>query len=225
MGLLARKLIANDASAPDLTYAYASITAITTDATSYTFTAAGVGTAGSNRTLIIAVANANLSGSSTPSISDLTVNGASAGSPIYQRAAGTNAVFVTFYAYQLTSGTTADIVATFSETATRCGIAVYAVYDLQSTTPKDSAEDLSSPCALALDITPGDLILAAAYGTTGSTTEQWSWTNATEDAELDLEGSARPFSVASYLSATTATRTVTASLTGGSTCAVGIVLR
>jgi hypothetical protein len=131
---------------------------------------------------------------------------------------------VSFYALAVPSGTTADIVVSFSQNMTRCAIAVYAVYNLQGLTPVATGEDLTLPCSFGLAVTAGDLIIAGAYSTNTST-DSWTWTNVTEDNEIKAEAGGRPTSAASLLTTVTETRTVTASASGGSVCAAAIALR
>jgi hypothetical protein len=219
MRTLARKLLDEPT---DLTYAFASLNTDPADAASYTFTGVAIGAAGFNRTLIIVTAHQGAAGGNTET--DLKVNGVSVGAPIFTAGSG-GTQYVTFYAHKLAEGTTADFELTLSATATRCLLGVYAVYDLISTTPRDTGQAIASPYNMNADIQPGHLILAAGYCTSSNTGHRWSWTNATEDGEIAGELGARWTSLASHLASTTGTRTVTPAVSGGTNCAALIVLR
>jgi hypothetical protein len=85
------------------------------------------------------------------------------------------------------TGTTATVAFTTSGTAIRAGVSVWAVYDLTSTTPTDTAVGTGDPISLNVDTTVGALVFAAAMGASAASTTTAIWTGLTENADTTVE--------------------------------------
>lgn len=195
-------------------YTYQSVYADANNLTTYTFTGVSIGTAAASRLVVVAFGWRRSTGTFT--LNSLTIGGNAA--TLYVNNANTATIAgVAFGGLVVTSGTTADVVATLSGTAGLTGLGVWAVYNLTNTgSVVASSTDTAAPLNFTA-LTPqlGDVFLGAAYSNTASTSTLWDWTNLTEDGEIQTEASASPFSVASWQANNTSSLTVTAALTGG----------
>jgi hypothetical protein len=112
---------------------YADNTFSASNLTTYGFTGRSIGPADSTRIVIVGVA---ARAGSTFNVSSVSIAGAAA--TLIARTIG-NDDAAAIYARALASGTTADISVTFSTSAVRCGIGVWAMYNKSSTTPHASS--------------------------------------------------------------------------------------
>ena len=179
----------------------------TTDASSYTFASSDIGTA-TDRSLVVVAIHYRSS-----SISSVTIGGVTA-TQIRTVGAGLNTAI--FSASGVT-GTTADVVVTLSGTASRCLVAVYALYNLRSTTPVDSDITFTlSGSSLSRTVdTQADGVIVAAASATGSG-RTFTWTGATENYDTVIE-TADSYSGASTLTTSNTTTTVSFTIAGGGT--------
>lgn len=110
-----------------------------TGASSYNFTSQPIGTAQSDRYVIVGIGWSNLG----PSISAVTIGGVSA--TVVATAANANGSSAMYIAL-VPTGTTATVAITFSSTTNLgCGIAVWSATGLVSATPVSSGNSSASP--------------------------------------------------------------------------------
>lgn len=154
-----------------------------TSTTTYTFTSTDIGTAASDRIVFIAVSG---SGGTNLSLNSVTIGGVSA--------TLINTGFLSFgtigCAYlNVTSGTTATVVVTYSGTRARCSIDVYTVYG-SSGTPSDTALTLQAATATTIsnnvDI-PTNSVCIYSYAAGGGYLAS-SFSSATEDYDGVIGG-------------------------------------
>lgn len=184
----------------------------TADASSYTFSAVGIGTASSDRTVIVA-AFARNSGS-TASISSVTVGGLSAtqqSSANYNVAGGSSVCGL--YTIPYPTGTTDDVVVTLPGTYARAGVAVYAVYGLVSVTPSATASATNATTLnLNTNVTAGSVCIGAVYtNPNGSAT----WTGLTEDLDILIESANGLTTASALLSSAETPRTISCAIASG----------
>lgn len=191
------------------TISYRTNTSDSVDRSVYTFPGLDIGTAGTNRHVVVGV----VSSGTSPSISGITIGGASATAMIEQ--AETN-LKIGLWIAQVSSGATGDVVVTHTGTMLRCGVIVWAVYDLLSATPTATASDSAPPLSQSLTISAGGVGIGLADGYQNGSTASWTWTGLTEDADTDFSEGANhdAMSGASLASSAGTTITVTASKTG-----------
>tara|TARA_R110002126_G_scaffold55235_1_gene148676 strand:+ start:247 stop:1356 length:1110 start_codon:yes stop_codon:yes gene_type:complete len=145
----------------------------------YTFSSQALGTAASDR--LIVVSSDNYDGTT----SGITVAGVAATAVI--QASGTNSRAGLWQA-AVPSGTTGDIVVTLGAGNDRLGIGVWAIYGAANSSANDTAtdEDSSDPLTVSMDCPAnGVMICAAAAHTTG--TKGYSWTNLTENFDAVIK--------------------------------------
>lgn len=185
------------AATPTLTYV--TTTENDTSLTTYTFTAVNTGTADATRKTIVAISGGD---SATDfSIASVTVGGAAATEVIDSANTGST-VQTAIYIIDNPSGTTANIVVTLSEAGNGCGIAVWAAYDLSSSTATDTATQFQSTAAnivLSLDISAGGV--AVGIASTMDNASTGTWTGLTERAEEIVGADDHMFSPADTTSA------------------------
>ena len=152
--------------------------------TAQTFTVSGatLGDAASNRTIVVAAGGA-LNNSGTRSISSLTVGGSSATFIARKNSGGGNTM--EFWSVALSSGTSGDIVATFSggnNNMNVVGIAWWRVLDVGQaiSTDGDTGSGWSTQAVTTIGQT-GDVALYALFDS-GSITN-FNWSDATERAD------------------------------------------
>lgn len=124
-------------------------------------------------------------------------------------------------------GTNADVSVNFPASATACEVATYAVSKIRSTTPTDTATDTGSAnLSLDCNVQGGGIIIGVAmYRTTVIFTDGSSWSGLTKDDGDTLEATSE-ITFASDAFADPATpQTITASMTGSSSCGASASFR
>lgn len=149
---------------------------------SYTDSGASLGAADANRWIVV-VATGRGGGNA---VSSITV----AGNSCTLITDSLNSIGIGFV--QVPTGTTGDIVVTFSGAMSNCTFGYYRVVTTETLTSFDIASgDLSSSSdpSASLDVPDGGAIFAVALKESGSSSDDASgtWTGATEDAETETE--------------------------------------
>lgn len=168
-------------------------TAVSTNAanqTTYTFSGLSVGAAADDRVVVLLIAGRR--GSATPAtVSSCTVAGSSATSAVSNsHTVSTTSETVSIQYVELPSGTTGDVVVTWSNSLTGCGVRVFALYGATATpTATSSADGTGSPMAASTTIATqqGAATLAVA-GVLESAAVNYSWAgDLTELDEQDID--------------------------------------
>lgn len=141
---------------------FQALTSLTTDLTTYTFTGAALGTADSTRRIVAVVTGAN----ANRTISSATIGGVAASIAV-QVTGGTNITSGIIIA-DVPTGTTGDVVVTWSAAQVRCSVAVFAVYNLLSSTAVATASDTAATSSLNVNIQTGDILIVGGCGNAGS---------------------------------------------------------
>jgi hypothetical protein len=194
-------------SAAVVTYTYNTFDFSNANTTTFTFTGKSIGTAASNRKVVVCVGG----NADARTVSTLTVGGNSASLVKRQtNADGTSEI----WAVNVSSGTTADIVVTFSGAENTCGIGVYSLYGAAASAYA-TASSTANPLSTTIDVPAGGVCIGTAQQYGGSQT--WSWSGLTENWDSTMGGS-RPFGGASASFANAVTgQTVTATPSGSPT--------
>lgn len=157
------------------TVSYRTSTSSNTNGTSFTFSSQDIGTAAADRRVVVCITSA---GSGAPSLSSLTVGGVTATTLRLFQATGRSCSFLIA---SVPTGTTGDVVATYSSTQDRCGIGIWATYGVLSATPIDSQVVTASSSSVSipsLTTIRSGLAFAGNLATTNNPTHSWS--NVTE---------------------------------------------
>lgn len=201
--------IIDDDSAATLTVDWTYGTTINGGGTPKTYSAVAIGTAASDRMVVVGVKGDGGGGQPT----GVTIGG-SAATKIVEANDGTQ--FASLWARMVSSGTTADIVVTWSSAPSRQGISVYAVYGESGVTAYDTASSVANPPSTnALTIPANGVGIALAVG--GGATN-WTWVGLTEDYDANSSGMAN--SSASLASSSATTPTITATPNSGTSNAL-----
>lgn len=150
-----------------------------------TFTGISIGAAAADR-LVVVIAGTTRSFATGPNITGITINGSAA--TIHQHilndaGGGNYCLTLAIASLAVPSGATANVVVTKSAVASgECDLHVYALYDLTSNTPHDSAQSgtVGSNPALTLDIPANGVLIAGYIGAQGTPADV-VWTGADED--------------------------------------------
>jgi hypothetical protein len=191
-------------STAPVTYTYNTFDFSNANTTAFTFTSKSIGTAAANRKVVIVVGgNADLR-----TVSTLTVGGISASLvKRQQNADGTSEIWQA----DVPTGTTANVVVTWSGPQNTCGIGSYSLYGAAAAASA-TASNTSNPLSTTINIPAGGVCIGTVQQYGGSQT--WSWSGLTEDFDSTMGGS-RPFSGASTASSGGVTgQTVTATPSG-----------
>jgi hypothetical protein len=154
--------------------------------TTYTFSSKSLGTATSNRRIVVACSWRE-GALSNVGLSSITVGGVTCTVPGGTRIE-TSTVGIAMGIATVPSGTTGSIVVTFDKQAGRVGVGWWSLYDVQSTTPVGTVENSDTGSSLALGSLSTDNNGVALFAATGANgTRTFSWTNPTErwDAIID----------------------------------------
>lgn len=196
---------------------FASSATLTNNATTYTFTAAGIGTASSDR-LVVVSASGNASSDPNSNVSSLTIGG-NAATIVDQITTTGGGMVCALYYLLVTSGTTADIAVTFGEGQSHAAIGVWAITGWGSQTPTDSDKAQSSTgVSQSLSTVTIDSNGGAVFGYGDDVNAGTTWTNATEDYDDAVEAADQQ---SGAHTTTAGTPTVTADGATGNLCMVG----
>jgi hypothetical protein len=169
--------------------------------TAYTFATQPIGSAAADRVIVVAIggrAGAN------NTVTGVTVGGIAATEAIQTVVSGNTSAL--YYA-AVPSGVTADVVATFSAGMVRAGIALWRLTGFGSV----SATSVGTGSTITGDAT--GIMIATVTGTGAST---YTWSDATEQFDVTIEGSGVTFSGAQSAAAGTVSLTVSSSATANS---------
>lgn len=166
-------------TAPDATISSTDHKVSTANATTYTFTTTAIGTAASDRLIIVAC---SADGSAARTLNSGTIAGVSA--TVFATTNNGNACFA-FMIALVPTGTTGDIVITWSGGCVRAGIGVWAAYNVQSTTPTDRQQSSASN-SVSVNISAGGVGAGGACND-NATTPNFSWTQFTENYDEQEE--------------------------------------
>lgn len=156
----------------------------TADATQYTSSALGIGTASATRYVLAGLVARHAT--ITPNVTGITIGGVSAtacGAAVEQETGTTQAFFIA----AVPTGTTAVVVVDWDQTVLRMGLTLWALTGLQSTTPTNVYADTSlasNAYSVSIDVTANGAAYAIAQCNSALTT---TWAGLTEDHESALE--------------------------------------
>jgi hypothetical protein len=188
----------------------------------YTFSNVDIGTASSDRLVVVACHATGNTGALNINLTSMTLGGSSMTNAA---AFAEDTASVDLYYLTVTSGTTATIVATYPNQKRRCTIAVYTITGLNSSTPSDTGTSSNSDSAptLTLDIPTGSIAVYAHTSASGSTTTV-TYSSATEHYDQNIGGETTTASGASLADAGNAhTETATLADTKERTVLIGAV--
>jgi hypothetical protein len=180
--------------------------------TAYTFSSSSLGAAASNRTIVIAVGGGRAT-AGTRTVSTLTVGGSSA-TFIARKNSGAGNV-LEFWSIAVASGTSADIVVTFSASMVTAGISWWRVLDAGNpiSTDGNTASGWTTQAVTTIGQT-GDVAFYAIYDEGNA--DAYAWSDATERSEhIDIL-STRSFTSADYTFDAAESHAETATISGGS---------
>jgi len=172
------------AAAKTPSVSYANRYSSNTNAASFTFNTSSIGTADNSRLVVVQVHG--LAASGTITVDSLTIGGTSANG--YENTA--RLYHNSLWTLAVAAGTTANIVVNFSATANNCLIGVYALYNLNSTTPVATNATFASSTTISntIDAREKGVVIAGITGDAGSTT---TWTGVTERYDQQVETDVR----------------------------------
>lgn len=151
---------------------------LTADGALFTFTSRSIGIASSSRYVVVGVYTATTAGAN---ISGVTIGGVNAPLITGTNTSTTN-TRVAFYGLLVPAGTTATIEVTTSATSANCGIGIWSLYNLQSTTPVDA--DVGTTSVTSTTSTGG---VAIGFGGNASAVATTTWGGLTEDFDTTVE--------------------------------------
>lgn len=176
----------------------------TTNGSSYTFSGQSIGAASSDRLVVVCI---GYTAAGTVTTTSLTIGGNAASQAVEVTTSGGDKGSVAIYYLAVPTGTTADVVASLSGSASRCDIEVFTLTGLTSTTPTTTNSDTASPPSAAVTPAAGGVVIGMAKSVASTSC---TWTNLTEDADNVVETAATFTSAhASNLPASSLTVTAT----------------
>jgi hypothetical protein len=192
------------------------------DAATYTFSGAAIGSANPRRSIIVGI---TAIGATPRTLNSVTVDGVSASMIFEQDYTGSGDFKCRFWGVKLpdtNTNTTGDIVITFSGSVTHAAINVWAVYNLQSLTPVDTAGDqgINVTSDLSVDVVAS----GAAFGLiNGNLSGAATWTGLVEDSDGVIETVASSAAHEVFV-ASSAPFSITVNLTGTQTAQVAAAI-
>lgn len=151
------------------------------DRTTYTFATQSIGTAAVGRCVVVSVGGGQ---SGNRDINSVTVGGNTATELIEVDSAG-NINVVGLFAITVDTGTTADVVVTFSASMARAAIGVWAIYGVQNcTTATDTQSDTGANPSVNINVSAGGSVIGYVRTNTGTV---GTWSGITEDFDASVE--------------------------------------
>jgi hypothetical protein len=163
-----------------------------TDATSYTFTAVPIGTAASDRSVVVGIYGRRSGAISCTGVTIGGVNAALLAQVNANSDANASVSDVSLWVANVPSGITADVVATFDNTSIRCGYALATINGVDPAPFDTAAAQNSDTLADTINVPADGAVFAFAGGSFGASYTGAAWTGATEfaDAQIGAEQSA-----------------------------------
>ena len=193
------------AGSPKITCSFTASAGVTADGAVKTYSSVAIGTASSARYVIVAAGTTG-GGGGTDDINSITVGGTGL-TNTGVTALHTDHTLIEFWAGNITSGTSADIVVTYARSAKRAGIAVWQATGIGSILDSGSANVTNSTNLMSdtINVAAGGLVLGYAFHADGNTiTTSWEPT-LTEDFEANINvGGDHSAATATFASAHTA---------------------
>jgi len=189
--MLANILKGATASAPPATVTYVTNVSNTANLTTYTLTSVSIGTASSDRYVIVGFGASD--GTSGKTDSSVTIGGVSATKLAGAYYVGGTTRMCALYAALVPTDTTATIAITFSAGMSRLGVSVFSATGLQSVTPRDSAtaQGDTSGTLLSASLTgPSDGFIVG-FVFQQDENANFTWTGITERNDTALEAVAK----------------------------------
>lgn len=167
-------------SSPAAVLTYIGSTLDTANASVYTFDAHAIGTAASDRLVIVCPAANGGSGG----ITGVTCGGVAMTQVVTPIVNGNTAAGI--YSLLVTTGTTAEIVVTYAASRNRSAISVYTLTSLESTTAYHTAtgSDIDTNTSVSINYSEGGAVIGVAH-VDGNRTA--IWTNLTENYDAVVE--------------------------------------
>jgi hypothetical protein len=168
-----------DADGTAITAGFTDSSIDATNLTTYTFSSQALGTASADRKIIVGVST-----NSTPgrTVSTLTVGGVSA-TLVARQTSSNGEEMLEMWEAEVPTGTTGDVVVTWSTACDRCGIGLHSVYGA-ATLYADVYSDNADPMNASINVPAGGIVVGCAgWSAVGSAT----WTGVTETYDENLE--------------------------------------
>lgn len=179
-----------------------------TNLTTYTFAGQNLGAADAGRYIVVCVESR---ASLARTISTVTVGGVSASIAV-QVSNGNNVAGIAIAA--VPTGTTGDVVVTFSGSVLRAAVQLYRVLGIDSATPADFDSSAAADPTVNLDVPAGGVAFGCVLTTSTGTT---AWTGLTEDHDSVVESAVNVSSASGEFASTQTGLTITADVSASST--------
>jgi hypothetical protein len=175
---------------PMATISYVTSAVSTANATVYTFAGTSIGTAATDRRLVIAVSNQAASIIATTFVKVDTVAAVKLVSGTQLNIPSGAGASAELWIIDKPTGTTASIEVTHASGTLRCGIAVWAVYGLSSNTPTDTAVNSGTTTGrtASIDCNAGGVIIGLVSGSGAGAGRTHTWAGITENVDQIIEG-------------------------------------
>ena len=156
-----------EGGAVDISFTDSSV--ITTDLSTYTFSTQALGAEAADRKIIVGMGHR---GTNT-NITSITVAGVAATSVVEAPASGLQSDRACIYIADVPTGTTGDVVVTFSAGQTRCGIGVWRMTGAASSTPTDTGVSAADPATNTLTISANGGGVGYGFSVGATATATW----------------------------------------------------
>lgn len=156
----------------------------TADLQTYTFSSQNLGTAASDRCIVVTIGTRD-TGATTKTIDSVTIGGVSATIVIQKQYAVTNSTVSGIAIAAVPTGTTGDVVITMSEAMLRMATSIYRVDGVDCTVSTDAEGSIVSGPSASLYVPAGGVAVGTgAFSSAGSTV---TWSGLTEDTDTMIE--------------------------------------
>ncbi len=150
---------------------------------SYTFSSQPIGAAASNRVVVICITG-NGGAAGTATVTGVTVGGNSC---TKANDVLDNECAASIWYVSLASGTTADVVVTWTGAKGDCGIAIYTVLTSTATPSVTYSASAAAPISVSATFGAGSAVIGSVAWSYGGSDPLTTWANLTEDDDTPVE--------------------------------------
>lgn len=153
-----------------MAYSYLQVSTTGSDLTTYTFSTQNLGTAAGDRYIVCCV-NGRSSDGGARTISSVTVGGVTATAGPF---VGNSGSHVGIFIAAVPTGTTGDVVVTWSGGMGDCSVELHRATGVSSTTPTSSVTDTTTPLSQSINVDAGGFAVGISTTDNGTATATWA---------------------------------------------------
>lgn len=201
-------MFSGDSTPPSVSYC--GVYSSTADASSYSFTGVNIGAAATSRLVVVVLLSSQVG--TTDIVTSVTIGGVAATKHVSTGAGNPD---VGIFSLSVPTGTSTTVNVTLNTSDSRSAIAVFSLYDLQSTSPQSVNSVGSTPASsvsTSVAVKKDGITIVGATGNSGTANTATNWTISVDQDVESTDGIQAGYAIAAADATTTFTLTNAASI-------------